>query len=357
MPKKPPKRSARKSNNESRLFPLFVAGLVCFVLATVLGIGSWNIFGSQARQSGVTDRFLNKIGINTSILTVPETATNTAESNVEKILEKTIELEDKEGTDTGNQDLETVYSESDENKANEKETEPTSKIAGVVEVKGGEFSVGGSETKRPLQRVFVEDFFIAESEVTNYQYAEFVKATKYKQPKGWRKRKYSKNTENLPVVYVSWDDANAFCKWMSKKLELEVRLPSQAEWELAARGPNRFLYPWGNNWKKEGVQSEKSTKPKPVKSFETNKSPFGAYDMLGNVWEWTTEKVTIKDTGKKRRKKLPAKEKKGYLALGGSFIEDRNKLSNIYWAELPTGKRDKSLGFRYVIIPSEKPRK
>ena len=344
MSKKPPKVS---TNDESRIFPLLIAGLFCFLLATVLGIGSWNIFGSQARQSGVTDRFLVKVGIKTSSTPILEVATNTPQVEIKKeVIEEKIEKEE-------NQDIDSPEVEKDKVNDSENTDAKLPKFEGVVAVEGGEFSTGGGSTLRPIKRVIVKKFLIAETEVTNSQYAEFIKENRHRSPKGWRKRKYRKNTENLPVVNVSWDDANKFCKWLSKKYKEQVRLPSQAEWELAARGPKRFKYPWGKEWNEEAVLKKKTKKPSRVKSFPDNVSPYGAYDMLGNVWEWTSEKIPYVEMKSEVMKKVSSKKSRIYLALGGSFQEDRKKLKNTFWVELKAKTRNESVGFRYVIIPKD----
>ena len=84
------------------------------------------------------------------------------------------------------------------------------------------------------------------------------------------------------MVNVSWRDANAFCQWLGKKLGLPVRLPTEAEWELAARGSQGNKYPWGNDWNDEAALSKKTGgKISAVKSFPINRSPFGAYRYGG----------------------------------------------------------------------------
>lgn len=336
-----------KKGDESRVLPLLIAGLFCFAVATAIGFGTWSVFGSQARESGETAKFLEKLGFSSSnsaknIATDPaETKSSTAENTVLENSEEPDEPVNK--TDESNSDKD----------ANLSNVETTIEITGVVSVDGKEFAIGGGDTKRPLQRVIVENFLISETEVTNEQYSEFVKETGHRSPNGWKKEKFPKATEKYPVVNVSWDDAVAYCSWLSKKYKMKVRLPTQAEWELAARGPKRFRYPWGNDWNKKAVTQKKLRRANPVRSYPLNKSPYGAYDMLGNVWEWTSEQIDRNEIESKVIKDKTPKNTKIFLALGGSFNEDRKKLRNTFWAELDSKRRTKSLGFRYVIIPNE----
>ena len=99
--------------------------------------------------------------------------------------------------------------------------------------------------------------------------------------------KYQQQLDKLPVTGVNWFNAKAFCEWRS------ARLPSEAEWEKAARGPNGFEYPWGNEWNSKitntGDDGNWDEGVAPVGSYRNNKSPYGAYDMAGNVWEWVDD--------------------------------------------------------------------
>ncbi len=333
MPDKKQLSSLKPLKDESRVMPLLIAGLFCFAIAALLGIGTWRVFGSQARERGDTARFLEKFGIN-----IGNKSNNTNNTGV-------VTEVNSGNSNTADLPIEVPKPES--------VSEITPEIVGVVDVEGGEFIVGGGDTQRPLQRVFVESFQIAETEVTNAEYAEFIKETGHRSPSGWDKTEFPKEMEDFPVVNVSWNDANAFCDWKSKKYKLKFRLPTQAEWELAARGPKLFKYPWGNDWNDEGVEPKKTDSANAVKSFPVNRSPFNAYDMLGNVWEWTSEEITRKEMESEIAKKATTENEKIYLALGGSFIEDRKKLKNTFWAELKANTMAKSLGFRYVIISNE----
>jgi formylglycine-generating enzyme required for sulfatase activity len=119
--------------------------------------------------------------------------------------------------------------------------------------------------------------------VTNRQYYIFCQATDHRPPSGWGGMKYPPGTGELPVTHVNFYDASAYAEWAGK------RLPAEAEWEKAARGPDHFIYPWGNDFDASAANLSHSIKPaglKPVGSFPNGVSPYGVHDMIGNVWEW-----------------------------------------------------------------------
>ena len=138
-------------------------------------------------------------------------------------------------------------------------------------------------SEKPQQEVDLEAFYIDEFEVTNADYQKFIDATGHPVPRHWETRKYPEGEDNLPVVYVNWKDANAYCRWAGK------RLPTEIEWEKAARGTDARIWPWGNEFDitKCNVESWEGSGPKPVGSYSQCVSPYGVYDMAGNVWEWT----------------------------------------------------------------------
>lgn len=136
--------------------------------------------------------------------------------------------------------------------------------------------------EKPQREVYVPAFYIDKYEVTNAQYKKFIDATGHQPPRDWENGNYVEGGDNLPVVYVSWKDANAYCQWAGK------RLPTEEEWEKAARGTDGRIWPWGNTFDKTrcNVESWEGSGPKPVGSYPEGVSPYGVYDMAGNVWEW-----------------------------------------------------------------------
>lgn len=136
----------------------------------------------------------------------------------------------------------------------------------------------------PAHRVFLPSFYIDRYEVTNEAYSRFVDAKGFPRLPHWRAGRPSQELERLPVTYVDWDEANAYCQWLGK------RLPTEQEWEKAARGPDGWVYPWGNffDYRRANFGGLRSG-PTPVGSFSSGRSPYGAEDMIGNVWEWTAD--------------------------------------------------------------------
>ena len=163
----------------------------------------------------------------------------------------------------------------------------------LVVIPAGPFIRGTSQggfDEQPERKIYLDEFSIDRYEVTNAQYAAFVKATGHR--KSGPPSRYAKNTGrmrgvNQPAVYVSWDDAKAYCEWRGR------RLPTEAEWEKAMRGPDGRLWPWGNveipggaNWARVDDGFEVAA---PVGRVRSDASPYGVMDGAGNVMEWVAD--------------------------------------------------------------------
>ncbi len=161
----------------------------------------------------------------------------------------------------------------------------------MVRVPAGEFIMGSNSRlpdEGPQHTVSLPSFYIDQFEVTNLQYKKFNDNTRARSPRHWRNRTFPAGKADHPVVYVSWKNANDYCHWAGK------RLPSDEEWEKAGRGGDARMFPWGDEF-----DTAKANTPArwqeisqfgdttPVGAFEDGKSPYGVYDMSGNVWEWT----------------------------------------------------------------------
>ena len=161
---------------------------------------------------------------------------------------------------------------------------------GMVYVPEGYFQMGQSsneaEDQKPMHFVYTSAYFIDKHEVSNAEYKKFLEATGHVNPRYWEDERF--NLPNQPVVGVSWFDAMAYSRWKGR------RLPTEAEWEKAARGNDDRLYPWGEKWTKGkklyfvnvfGME-DRYEFTAPVNYYATGASPFGALNMAGNVWEW-----------------------------------------------------------------------
>ena len=165
---------------------------------------------------------------------------------------------------------------------------------GMVLVPAGTFVMGasnGADDENPAHEIDLAQFYLDVTEVTNAQFNEFVSATGFEteaesvgSSKIWRDE-WGNGEDGHPVVRVSWADANAFCTWKGK------RLPTEEEWEKAARGSDGRAYPWGNDYDAALVNGKDSglRSPVPVGSYPAGASPFGVLDMAGNVREWTAD--------------------------------------------------------------------
>lgn len=161
----------------------------------------------------------------------------------------------------------------------------------MVLIPAGEFIMGSDNRlpdEGPQHKVTLKAYWMDVYEVTNQQYKKFIDTTDRRSPAHFRNRAYPPGKEHHPVTEVTWYDAEAYCAWAGK------RLPTDEEWEKAARGADGRMFPWGNEfdlnkantpmrWAK--LKQEGGTLP--VGSFPGGASPYGLYDMSGNVWEWT----------------------------------------------------------------------
>jgi len=146
------------------------------------------------------------------------------------------------------------------------------------------------EAEAPQHKPKLPNFQISKTPITNAQYQLFVQATNHRSPGNWEDARSPKGQESHPVINVSWHDAIAYCQWLSSVTGKTITLPSEAEWERAARGnQDKRIYPWGDafeatrcNSKSLGVGGTT-----PVGIFPDGASPDGCLDMAGNVWEWT----------------------------------------------------------------------
>ena len=141
----------------------------------------------------------------------------------------------------------------------------------------------------PQHDVTLETFEIAAVPVTNALYATWLATNDVRPPIVWHGRQPPEAMLNLPVVDVTWNEATQFCQWLSAEVGMNLRLPTEAEWEYAARGIDGRVYPWGNEFDATlaNVAEAQRGGLTPVGAYAEGASPFGVLDMAGNVWEWT----------------------------------------------------------------------
>jgi formylglycine-generating enzyme required for sulfatase activity len=166
----------------------------------------------------------------------------------------------------------------------------------LIRIPSGEFLMGSiseeykHRRERPQHLLHVPEFCIGKYPVTNAQYAVFLQATGHKAPRYWKEGKVPAGKKNHPVTNVSWYDATAFCEWLAWETGNPFALPSEAEWEKAARGTDGRIYPWGDEFDKDkcNVSESRIRDTTPVGWYSPDSdSPYGCVDMAGNVYEWT----------------------------------------------------------------------
>lgn len=165
----------------------------------------------------------------------------------------------------------------------------------MILIPGGEFNMGsnnGQRDERPVHRVHVDSFYISETEITIWEYFQCVQSGMCRMPFWWNRQFFPQKSDDisgrewlsLPVTGVSWSDAQNFCSWKGNG----YRLPTEAEWEYAARGNSESEYFWGNTSDSAAVYAVIGKQLLPVKTTRPN--GFGLYDMIGNAWEWCEDR-------------------------------------------------------------------
>ncbi len=221
----------------------------------------------------------------------------------------------------------------------------------LVLIPSGEFTMGGYEHGDQIKhQVVLDAYLIDKFETSNALYQEFMKATSHPAPAYWDDPKLNK--PNQPVVGVNWIDANAFCRWKGK------RLPTEAEWERAAKGPEGDKpYPWGQSIDPKKANYGRTVgRTMPVDSYPGGVSKFGVYNMAGNVFEWVSDWYQP-DYYKQSPKHNPQGPEQGYnfanqgqvrVLRGGSWLAPASSLrtSHRFWNRPENNSYGVGLGFR-----------
>ncbi len=228
-----------------------------------------------------------------------------------------------------------------------------------LEIPAGEFWLGsenGRPNEKPLHQLFLDRFLIARAPVTNAQYHLFVQAAEYEAPKHWEEGRPPKGKESHPVVNVTWYDALAYCRWLSQVTGKPLTLPSEAQWEKAARGDkDKREYPWGDTFDSTRCNTHQLGlgDTTPVGIFPNGASPYGCLDMAGNVWEWTRSlwEFGYPYNPADGRENLEAGTDVLRVLRGGSFSDDGNLARCAIRFHYLPWVGDFNFGFRLVVSP------
>ncbi|MDA0335089.1 MAG: SUMF1/EgtB/PvdO family nonheme iron enzyme [bacterium] len=224
----------------------------------------------------------------------------------------------------------------------------------MIEIPGGQFTMGGSQedspdSERPAHPVNVPTCYFDAYPVTNQDYREFVNCTGYKTPIHWQRGSYPTGLARHPVVNVSYHDAKAYAEWMG------ARLPTEAEWEKAARGTDERLYPWGNRFVDDRCNSNGVVGTTlMVDEYPLGRSPYGVWDMSGNVYEWCDDYYD-EDYYKYSPSTNPRGPEGGQerVIRGGFFSETRPNVRTTHRSSAPETHTRENVGFR-LAMSSEK---
>ncbi len=246
-------------------------------------------------------------------------------------------------------------------------------------IPGGAFKMGdnfgdGLPRERPVHTVDVDAFYIAKFETTNAEWKKFRDDAGYDDPKFWPGGRAvpkdqipywtqannhgggTPDSDAYPVLGVNWDSAVAYCNWLSAKTGKKYRLPTEAEWEKAARGTDQRRYPWGNEINHtfaNYVGSAKFDTGMKVGSFPTGASPYGVMDMAGNVAEWCSDWYgrDYYASSPKKNPKGPATGAYRVVRGGSFFLEAFDMRTYARSAAWPSFQSHRMIGFRAVREP------
>jgi len=218
-----------------------------------------------------------------------------------------------------------------------------------VKIPAGEFTMG--DKGRDPHKLHLENYWISKVPITNTQYKIFIQETEHRSPKYWEENNFPKGKETHPVVGVDWYDAVAYCEWLSKTTGKSISLPTEAQWEKAARGTTDVReYPWGDKFDPNRCNcwELRLRDTTPVGIFPNGASPYGVLDMSGNVLEWCSTK--LRDDYNQQ----PDDDLKGdspRVLRGGSFNDNQRYVRCADRYRNDPGGRYNNLGFRVVLSP------
>ncbi|MBI4905454.1 MAG: formylglycine-generating enzyme family protein [Acidobacteria bacterium] len=249
----------------------------------------------------------------------------------------------------------------------------------LVLIPAGAFKMGdnfneGETRERPVHAVELDAFYIGKYEVTNAQWRKFRDDPGYDEARHWpngspvpkdqipywtQPNNHGGGTpgsDNYPVIGVNWDSAVAFCNWVSARTGKKYRLPTEAEWEKAARGTDQRRYPWGNSIDRDKanyVGAQRFDTAKEVGSYPAGVSSYGVHDMAGNLMEWCSDWYSrdYYSVSPRKNPKGPASGAYRVVRGGAFFFEPIDLRSTARSAAWPSLQSYRMLGFRVAREP------
>jgi formylglycine-generating enzyme required for sulfatase activity len=219
---------------------------------------------------------------------------------------------------------------------------------GSVEFLMGSADAKSPDNEKPAHTVQItQPFWMAMTPVTNAQYEQF--------DPDHRKLRPPWNADDHPVIFTSWNEASAFCLWLSQRDGREYRLPTEAEWEFAGRGTDGRIFPWGNQWDPHRCNSAEEgsdfDQTSPVTQFPAGASPHGVLDMVGNVWEWCGDWYEPGyGSGAERVNPVGPESGQYKVCRGGSWMNHGYSCRVTMRARRAPDFSDAYLGFRVVCV-------
>lgn len=235
--------------------------------------------------------------------------------------------------------------------------------ADLVAIPGGTFKMGNNEgrpNEQPEHDVQVQPFQMDKTEVTNGAFYEFMQASGYKPSDGdrsiflanWVNGRPLPGQEKAPVRYVDFADAQAFAAWRSTRDGKTYRLPTEPEWEFAARsGSKGTLYPWGDKFDPKCAFIDSGSNEPATVGEKSCPDQWGVQDLIGNVWEWTSSEASVYPGSPVT---VSPHDKPVFMIRGGSYFEKSSgptAVTSTFRVDVNADRREPNIGFRLVAVP------